>query len=124
VNDLGREILAGPAFAGQQYRRPGARGDLAQQRPEGDHRVAVSDDTVETVRLRLIGAQRPHLTPERGRLQRLFDQQRHLVEVEGLVEVMKGAVLHCFDRHPDAGVGGQHDDERIGGVLLHVLEDR
>ena len=98
VNDFGREILAGAALAGQQHRRGRARGDLLQQRLDAAIAALVADDAVEAVGLRLVGAQRPHLPPKPRRFERLFDEQRNLVEVERLVGVVIRAMLHRLDR--------------------------
>ena len=124
VQDLGREILAGPALAGQQHRRCWTGGDFLQQRADVDHHVALADDAIEAERLRLAGAQRPHFSPQLGRFQRLGDEQRDLVDVERLVGVVIRAVLHRFDRVGDAGVGGQQDDEGVGVVFLDLLQHR
>ena len=124
VNDLRREILAGSALAGQQHRRRRAGGDLLQQRAHADHDVALADDPLEAVGLRLAGAQRAHLAPQLRRLQRLGHEQRDLVDVERLVRVVIGAVLHRLDGVVDARIGGQEDDQRVRVVLLDLLEHR
>ena len=96
--------------------------DLLQQRAHPDHHVALADDPIEAVGLRLGGAQRAHLAPQLRRLQRLGDQQRDLVDVERLVGVVIGAVLHRLDGVVDARVRRQEDDQGIRIVLLDLLE--
>ena len=122
VEHLGREILAGAALPRQQHRRRRTGRDLLQQRTDADHHVALADDPIEAVGLRLAGAQRPHFAPQLRGLQRLGDQQGDLVDVERLVGVVIGAVLHRLDGVVDARIRGQQDDQRIRIVLLDLLE--
>ena len=84
---------------------------------------AVADDAVEAVRLRLAGSQDPHLAAQARRLERLFDEQRDLVEVEGLVRIVIGAGLHRLDRDIDAGKCGEENDERVRVRLLHFFQN-
>ena len=123
VNHLRREILAGAALPRQQHGRRRAGRDLLQQRPHADHHVALADDPIDAVRLRLAGAQRPHLAPQLRRLERLRDQERDLVDVERLVGVVIGAVLHRLDGVVDARIGRQQNDQRVRIVLLDLLQD-
>ena len=100
----------------------GLRRNLPEQRAHADHDVALADDPVEAVRLRLAGAQRPHLAPQLRRLERLGDEERDFVHVERLVRVVVGAVLHRFDGVVDARIRGQQNDQRVGVVFLDLLQ--
>ena len=85
---------------------------------------AVADDAIEAVGLRLRRAKRPHFPAQTRRLERLFDQQRNLVEVERLVRVVVRARLHRFDGHVDARKRRQQNDQRLGIGFLHLLQHR
>ena len=58
------------------------------------------------------------------RLERLFDEQRDFVEIEGLVRVVIRPLFHRFDGRVDVRIGGQHDDQRVGRPLLDLLQHR
>ena len=88
------------------------------------HRRRVAHDPVDAPFLRLAGPQRPDLAAQPRGLERLLNEQDHLIEIEGLVRVVVGPLLHDLDRRVDACVGGQQDDERVGIVGLDLLEQR
>ncbi len=87
-------------------------------------RRAVADDAIEAVGLRLRRAKRAHFAAQPRRFERLFDQQRDLVEVEWLVRVVIRAGLHRFDRHVDARKRGEQNHQRLGIRLFDLLEHR
>ncbi len=124
VDDLGREVLAGAALAHEQHRGRRAHRYFLEQRAHARDRGAHADDPVEAVRLRLARAQGPHLAAQARRLERFLDQHRDFVDVERLVGVVIRAVLHRLDRVVHARVRRQHDDQRVGVVLLDLLQDR
>ena len=85
VQDLGGQVLARAAFAGEQHRGRWAGGHLAQQLLQAGHQRRLADDAVEAVGLRLTGAQAPHFAAQAGRLERAAHDRGDVVEVEGLV---------------------------------------
>ena len=60
-----------------------------------------------------VAAERPDLATEIARFERLLDEQRDFLEVEGLVDVMVRAELHRLDRILHGGKGRHEDDERV-----------
>jgi hypothetical protein len=56
-----------------------------------------------------------------------LQQQVHVVEqllhVEGLADVLVGALLESFDRLLNGGIGGDQDDGCVGAVFLAVLQE-
>ncbi len=123
VNHLRREILAGAALPCQEHGRGGAGGNLLEQRPDVHHRVAVADDAVEAVGLRLGAPQRAHFAAQPRRLERFLDKECDLVEVEGLVGVVIRALLHRLDGRIDARIGREQDHQRVGVGDLDAPQD-
>ena len=87
-------------------------------------RLALADDAIEAKRPGLRGAKRAHFPPKARRLERALDEERDLLDVEGLVRVVERPLLHRLHRQLDARVPGQHDDEGVGTRLLDLLEHR
>jgi hypothetical protein len=54
---------------------------------------------------------------------RAADHHHQLVDVEGLLDEVVGALLDRRDRDLDIAVARDDDDRHIGVVALHVLED-
>ena len=124
MNDFRGEILAGAAFARQQHRRRRADADLLEQRAHRFDRLALADNAGQAEGLRIARPQDTHFAAQLRRLERLFDEQHHLVEIERLVGVVERAALHRLDGGADLGVGGQHDHQRVGIRLLDLLQHR
>ena len=91
----------------------GRGGDLPEQLLGGAHRRRLADDPVEGVAGRLLRLQALHLAAEAGRLERLPDEEKKLVEVDRLVEVVPGPPLHRLDGVLDGREGRDQDDERL-----------
>ena len=124
VNDLGDEVLAGAALAGEQHRRRGADRDAGDQVPQRGDRRRRPDDPLQAVRPRRVRAELPHLAPQPRRLERAFHRRRDVVEVERLVGEVIGAELHRLDGGLDAGVRRQQDDQDVLIELLDLAQDR
>jgi len=122
VNDLGRQVLAGAALAGEQHRRCRTGGDLVQKRLELGHHRRVADDPVEPPLLRLTHPQGPDLAAQPRGLQGFLHDEHQLVEVERLVRVVVGALLHDLHGGFDVRVRRQEDDEGVGIMLLDLLQ--
>ena len=73
---------------------------------------------VEAVFLALAAAQRPDLAAQLARLERLLDEQRDLVEIERLVDVVIRAELHRLDGVLDRRERRHQDDQRLRRLLL------
>ena len=65
-----------------------------------------------------------HLASKARRFEAPFNEQRDLVDIERLLRVVKGTVLHRFNGDLDARVPGEHDDNGFRAGLLDLLEDR
>jgi hypothetical protein len=122
VNHLGRQILARPALADEQDRRGRARRNPLQQGAQRLHRGGVSHDPVQGKRLGMRLLEPPDLPPELGRFERLLHEQRDFVQVERLVRVVEGPLLHRLDGRLHAGNGRQHDDGHVGLAGLDLAQ--
>src|SRR5581483_5876452 len=69
-------------------------------------------------------AERGDLLGEPPRGQRALGEQQRLVEVEGLGQVVVGAVLHGGDRGLHGAVRGHDHHLRVGPLVPHLLEER
>ena len=125
VNDLGDQVLAGAALAGQQHGGGRADGHARDQVPQRrDRRRRADDAAAGCTGVAAFAAELPHFTPEPRRLERALDRRRDLVQIEGLVREVIGAELHRLDGGLDAGVRGQQDDQDVLVELLDLAQDR
>ncbi len=62
------------------------------------------------------------LAAQLARFERLLDEQRHLVQIEGFVDVVIGTELHRLDCVLHGREGRHQDDERLGRGLLDSTE--
>ena len=105
------EPLADAALAEQQDRRGLAAGHALHQPHDLLHRRALGRDHVLQA-VALAAPPRAAGRPPRaaGPASRArADGLDHLLDLEGLGDVVVGALLHGLDGAPDAGVGGDHD---------------
>ena len=123
VEDHRREILPGAALAGQQHCRGRARCDLLQQRPQRGDRRAHAHDAVQAIGARLRGTQHAHFPAQLRGFQRLLDEERDFVDVERLVGVVIGAVLHRLHGGLDARVGSEEDHQRVRVRFFDLFQD-
>ncbi len=123
------QLLAGAALAGDQHGRV-ALGDGLDPIGEAEHRRAASDDRARPwsravrLALRQLGARLFELPLERPLGGDPLQLEDHLVEVEGLGQVVVGAFLERGDRVVDGGVGGDEDDVGPRRLLAHAAEQR
>src|SRR5262249_20995922 len=122
VDRPGDQLLAGPGLAGDEDGRL-ARGHASHQIGDGPQRAGHADELVEAVRLIELGAQERALDPMTPRRERPTDTQLHLLRVEGLLEIVEGALLHRLDGPLDRSVRRQEDHRGIEIEALHDLEE-
>ena len=88
-----------------------------------DRVALLANNSIDAIRLRLAGAQRPHFAPQLRCLQRFVDEQRDLVHIEGFVRVVIRALFHRLDGGVDARIRRQENDERVWIAILDFLEN-
>ena len=123
VDDLGHEILAGAALAGEQHGRRGTDRDPGDEMAERGNRRRGTDDPLQAVRPGSIGPELPHFAPQPRRFERALDGRGDLVQVERLVGEVVRPELHRLDGSFDAGVRRQEDDEDVLVELLRLAQD-
>ena len=94
VEELGDELLAGAGLAAHEHGDV-ARGDAAGRFEQAAHRARGADDAATE---RLLGGEAAVVDAQAARLERALDDDRDLVDVERLREVVVRAVLHRGDR--------------------------
>ena len=123
MDDLGDEILAGAALAGNEHGRAGLDATL---RTSVLTRCMRSDSPM--IESRPNGwpgvAQRPKFAPQPRRLERARHAQRDVIEVERLGRVVERAGAHGLDDGLDVLVGRQHDDEHVGIEVAQLAQHR
>ena len=124
MDRLRGQVLPRPALARQEDGRRRARGDLPEKGLHAPHRRGLTHDPVEGVRRRLARAQSPHLASQARRLERLLDEKDHLLELDGLVDVVIRAQLDRLDRARHARIGGEEDDDDVRIQLLDPRDER
>ena len=118
VDERGDQLLAGPRLAAHQHGdvlRPDT-GDRVEQPP---HRRGVANDGAPE---RALGREPAVLHAQRPRLEGAIDDQRDLVDVERLGDVLVGAALHRAHRHLLRAVRGEHDHGQRFVALVDRLE--
>ena len=113
MDGLGHELFARAALTQDQdvaFRR---RRQL-DQLEDLLHRLALADDVVEAVALPKLLLQGSVLGGQPILVQSLADRQQYLFILEGLRDVVEGALSHRFDGAFDGGEGGDHDDHLVG----------
>jgi hypothetical protein len=116
VERLGDELLAGAALAADQHREIGL-GDLLDRLEDLAHRAALADQVLEAVLALDPLEQHAVLALKLGALERMSHHDAQLLVVEGLGQVVLGALLHGLDRDFLAAVRGDHHDRRLGTRL-------
>ena len=116
-------FLAGAGLAAQQHADVGGR-DAADGLVDLLHRRVPAHQRAELPDLLEAGAERGHLLGEAARGEGPLRQQQRLVEIEGLGQVVVGAVLHGGNRRLHRAVGGHDHDLRVRPAGAHLLEQR
>ena len=114
------ELLAGAALAAHQHGDVGV-GDLVDGLEDALHRGASPDDLAGERALHLL-EQAAVIALEPRVLHHAAHQHAQLVVVEGLRQIVGGAVLHRLHGDLLGAVGGDHDDGRIRIDAPRVLE--
>ncbi len=126
--DVGRardELLAGAALAFDEDRRVALR-DAADRLEDLLHRAAGADERdAGLVAAADLVADPTDRARQLVHLRGAGDERAHLVEVEGLGEVVEGAALHRLDRVRHGVLRRDHDDDEPGDLrsrdpLQHV----
>jgi hypothetical protein len=121
VDGASDELFAGAALAEDEHVGSGA-GDALDEVEDVVHLLAAAEDSLVAVARVERLAQLAVLLHERAAFERLVDDDLDLVELEGLGEIVVGADLHRFDGGVGRGVGGHHDDGRVGVQLDRAFE--
>jgi hypothetical protein len=120
VDRVRQHVLARAALAEQQHRGIGVR-HLARGLERALHRGARRFEQ----RRRLERAAELAIVAAQGReLEGARDEQAHLVEREGLHQVVEGALLHRLDGPGDGGIGGHQDDLRVRPARAQLAQQR
>ena len=117
VDGLGHQLLPRPALP-VDHHGAAAAGHLLDQAEHLLHGPALSDQVLEVVPGVELLAERADLVPQATLVQGLLDGEEHLVDLEGLVDVVVGAFLHRLDGLIDGAEGGHDDDHDIRVQLL------
>ena len=96
---------------------PGSR-PPCQQRLDSLHRRRVPMMASNPYSRPWLRPQRADLAAQPAGFERLLDEQRDLVEIERLVDVVVRAPLHRLDRVFDGREAGHQDDEGVGDCSL------
>ena len=123
VDGLGDEFLSRTAFARDQHARASVR-DALDQIEDRLHSARAADDVVEAIASVDLGAQLTVFLEESSLTERLLDDDLNLVDLEGLLDVVEGPLLHRFDGRVRRGVGGHHQDLGVGEAVLDGLQHR
>src|SRR5262249_26116814 len=123
VQQAGRQFLSGAALALDEHGRPAGRDTLheLEQRPALG---TLRDDAVGTVARPDLLAEVAVLALEPDELERPRDQRAELVVVEGLGEVVEGALAHRRHGRGDTAVGGDEDHRQRRAPRVHRTHER
>jgi hypothetical protein len=116
------ELLARAALAEDEDRRGGGR-DLAEDVEDRLHLLAAADDAFEAVALVEGALELDVREDELPLLEGLADLGAEDVEVDRLVQVVVGALVHRLQGGLVRGVAGEHDDLGLGGAAADVAHD-
>ena len=117
VDGEGDQLLAGAALAGDHHGR-NAAGRLADGVEHLEHPPAAPHEVLEATLFGELALEREVFVLQALALERLLDRQAHLVELEGLGDVVVGAELHGLDRSFGGGEGGDDEDDRARRQLF------
>ena len=121
VDRLGDQLLAGPRLSPDEH---GCR----RRRRLFDHAIdradpgTVPDDPAEAALLAQLAAKLTHLTQRVLPLDRLLQQDAQALRVDGLAQVVVGAVLDRLDGAFDGALRRQQDEGDVGELVLQRAE--
>ena len=127
VEELGHQVLTGAGLPQEQDRRgrssgPGAeRTEALRLAAELDDARVLSEEpqALQTLSLALPGVLQGALQLALG--EDLIDGEQQLLQIDGLLQVIRGAQLHGQDRVLDLAVGGEHQDRHGAAAALADL---
>ena len=119
VDGARRELLAGARLAVDEH-----RGVVLRQHADGledlVHRLVAAHHVGERVAVGELAAEVVDLVEEAPLLEDLLGGEEDLLLLEGLGDVVAGALLDGLDRAFDAGVAGDHDDVEVGPAVADL----
>ena len=121
VEEARNALLARAALAGDEDGAPPAR-DALHELEDALHRRRAPEQVLRLMTVDL-SAEARVLLDERALLERLADERAQLGGGERLRDEVVRAALHRVDRRLHGGVGGHHDDLRVGRDLLGDRDD-
>src|SRR5205823_4354160 len=110
-------------LAGDQHGRD-AVGSLADRLEDVEHLRALAEEVLEAALPPQLAFESLVLVLEPFPLERVGDGQLDLVDLEGLRQVVVGAELHRLDGRLGGGERGDHEDHRLGRLLLGGAQHR
>ena len=117
------ELLAGARLAQHQHRRVGRR-DLTHDVEDAHHLGIATNDPLEPIAAVELGA---HVLVGQVlvvRFEALLDLGAQLGQINRLLDVVGGTLLHRIDGDLSAAVPGQHHDAPEGVAVARLLEHR
>src|ERR1700722_6709794 len=118
VQRASKEILANPAFAGDQYVSRGVR-HLPQHLKLSEHLGISRDDLVQSKSVGQLAAQPEHFSAEFAILQRSRYYQQQLVVAERLGDIVKSTEPHGLDGGFNGTKGGDDNDWKARRYFFH-----
>ena len=116
VERAGDHLLARPRLPAQQHAHVAGR-DAPDRLVDLLHRGMAPDERAELPHLLEPGPERADLLGEPLGGEGALGEEQRLVEIEGLGQVVVGALLHRLDRRLHRAVRGHDDDLRVGAKL-------
>ena len=121
VDGLGHQLLAGSRLPAQEHGDVGA-GDAADRLVHVLHARVPPDERAELAHLLQPPPEPGHLLGQSGGGHRPLREQQHLVKVEGLGQVVVGALLHGLDGRVHGAVGRHHHHTGVATHLAQALQ--
>ncbi len=122
VDGLRDQALARTRLAQNQHgdRHPGDPGDNLAHVPHGG---AVAQDALGREAIMQGLLERGGLAPDLGFVERSLEEEHQLLGLEGLGQVVVGALPDGFDGGVDGAEGGHHDDRALGGQAARQRQE-
>ncbi len=121
VDGLRHELLAGPRLAPHEHRRRRRR-RLLDHAIERANPGAVADDAAEAALLAQLAPQQLDLAQRLLPLDRLVQQNPQPLRIDGLAQIVVGAVLDRIDRALDRALRGEQDERDVRQLILQRAE--
>ena len=121
VDGLRHELLAGPRLAPDEH-RCGGRRRLLDHAIERSNPWAVADDAAEAALFAQLPPQQLDLPQSLLALDRLVQQDFEPLRIDGLTQIVVGAVLDRVDGALDRALSRQQDEGDVGQLILQGAE--